>query len=207
MIKPRHIWAMLGSESRCAQYERWVREHSAELYCFAFRLCGNADTAEDLVQETFYHAWKDIDKLRHHDKARAWLFQMLRHRHAHWLRALSRRPSIVESTDGQMTYAEASDAAPLQVLVDRESLQAALDTLDHRFKLPLLMVLLEGLTCREAANRLDLPLGTVLSRIYRARRHLRGAMAEETDSLKASVEATLERLPALSPRLRLGGEA
>ena len=206
MINPRHIWAALGGETRRARYERWVYDHSAELYCFAFRLCGNADTAEDLVQETFFHAWKGIDKLRRHDKARAWLFQMLRHRHAHWLRAQSRRPTVVESLDGQMAHAEASGAAPLQVLADRESLQVALDTLDHRFKLPLLMVLLEGLTCREAADRLDLPVGTVLSRIYRARRHLRSALADETDSLKASVESP-ERPPALAPRLRLGGEA
>ncbi|MCH8210229.1 MAG: sigma-70 family RNA polymerase sigma factor [Planctomycetes bacterium] len=206
MINPRHIWAALGGETRRARYERWVYDHSAELYCFAFRLCGNADTAEDLVQETFFHAWKGIDKLRRHDKARAWLFQMLRHRHAHWLRAQSRRPTVVESLDGQMAHAEASGAAPLQVLADRESLQVALDKLEQRFKLPLLMVLLEGLTCREAADRLDLPVGTVLSRIYRARRHLRGALADETDSLKASVESP-ERPPALAPRLRLGGEA
>jgi RNA polymerase sigma-70 factor (ECF subfamily) len=60
-----------------------VREYSNDLYRFAFRLCGNADTADDLVQETFYHAWKCIDKLRHKAKARAWPFQIRRYRYAH----------------------------------------------------------------------------------------------------------------------------
>ena len=61
--------------SQRARNEQWVRDYSAELHCFAFRLCGKGETAEDLVQETFYHAWKGIGKLRHHDKARAWLFR------------------------------------------------------------------------------------------------------------------------------------
>lgn len=201
-MKPRQLLQAFGRKGRRSRYEHWVREYATTLYCFALRLCGDADTAEDLVQETFYHAWKNMDKLRHSDKARAWLFQTLRYRYAHWLRQRQRRPAIAVSIEGLPDHFEASDPSPLKVLADRESLQAALDTLHDRLKLPFLMVFLQGLTCQAAADQLDIPLGTVLSRIHRARRHLRDAMVRELDGPKRS---SAEQPESSEPRLRLGG--
>ena len=196
---------VFGKEGRRDRYERWVREHSEDLYRFAFRLCGEADTADDLVQETFYHAWKDMGKLRHKEKAKAWLFQILRYRYAHWVRERSRRPVIAGSAEPLEDHAQTA-ATPFEVLANRESVQMALDTLEDRFKLPLLMVFMEGLTCQETADYLDIPLGTVLSRIHRARRRLRRSLGEQADSSAGDAEKN-GRGHVLKPRLRLGGGA
>lgn len=64
-------------------FERLVRDYSAEFYRFAFLQTGQAEAAEDIVQEAYYEAWRSIGRLRDPEKARAWLFQILRHRYAH----------------------------------------------------------------------------------------------------------------------------
>jgi RNA polymerase sigma-70 factor (ECF subfamily) len=96
------------------------------------------------------------------------LFRILRNRHAHVVRAASRRPAPSAGVDA---LADAGTEPP-----DRPALQRALDELDERFKIPFLMVFLEGLTCQETADELGIPLGTVLSRVHRARVALRTAL-------------------------------
>ncbi|MBI2944934.1 MAG: RNA polymerase sigma factor [Candidatus Wallbacteria bacterium] len=154
-------------------FERLVRDHSEELFRIAFRLTGRRETAEDLVQETFTEAWRSLPDLREPSSARAWLFRILRFRHAHLLRDLGRRPQVDDSVellqDADTPTRDASEGDS----ECSEPLQAALDAMDDRFKLPFLMVLLLGVSCRETARELDLPLGTVLSRVHRARSFLR----------------------------------
>jgi len=185
-------------------YEEWVRVFGADLYRMAYRLCGDTNTAEDLVQETFYHAWKDMSKLRDHSKARPWLFQMLRYRYAHMVRDQMRRikADSIDSLAGQVADPSPS---PLARLTDRDTLQVALDDLDERLKAPLLMVFLEGLTCREAAEALDIPLGTVLSRIHRARQRLRSTV--KADNRSVSEPSASDSIAGQSNHLRLGDEA
>lgn len=168
-------------ERRRQQYEGLVRSHAADLYRFAFRLTGARAVAEDLVQETLSEAWRCVDQLRAQAAARPWLFQILRHRHAHLRRGASRRPSVEIGVDA--LAGEGSDS------VACSSLQHALDLLDDRFKVPFLMVFLEGLTCQEAADALDLPLGTVLSRIHRARIALRAAIDAEPRARVVPIDA------------------
>jgi len=116
--------------------------------------------------------------LRDPRRARAWLFQILRFRCSHWLRDKGRRIKA--------SGPEALDACPpshdertLEKMSLSESLQLALDQLDERFRTPFLMVYLEGLSCREAAKQLGVPLGTVLSRTHRARQAMKQALAEQ----------------------------
>lgn len=148
------------------RYEALVRTHAADLYRCAYRLTGARAPAEDLVQETFSEAWRALPTLRCAEAARAWLFAILRHRHAHLVRGASRRPTVASGVDELATT----------MREDSGGLQHALDGLDERFKVPLLMVFLEGLTCQETADALGLPLGTVLSRIHRGRAALRDAL-------------------------------
>jgi RNA polymerase sigma-70 factor (ECF subfamily) len=104
------------------------------------------------------------------------LLKILRHRYAHWVRDQSRRQKGAHTLESAVRQAASGPDAPLEVLARQESLQAALDALDDRYKEPFLLVFLEGLTCQDAAEFLDLPLGTVLSRIHRARQLLRQAL-------------------------------
>ena len=83
------------------QFEQWVQAHGAELYRFAYRLSGSHQITEDLVQETYVEAWKSVNNLHGPAKARAWLFQILRFRYAHFIRDGKRRmqASALEGVD------------------------------------------------------------------------------------------------------------
>jgi RNA polymerase sigma-70 factor (ECF subfamily) len=160
-------------------FEDLVRDHAAELHRFAFWQTGDPEVAEDLVQESYYEAWRSIRTLRQPETARAWIFQILRHRYAHWLRTNRRRPQILMDP-ADLERAEGDDLRgrhALDVLENRDALESAFARLEDRYKEPFLLVFLEGLTCREAAELLDVPLGTVLSRIHRARRRRRSFLA------------------------------
>jgi RNA polymerase sigma-70 factor (ECF subfamily) len=184
-----------------AMYADCVHQHANDLYRLAYRLCGNADTAEDLVQEAFYHAWKNLEQLRDGRRAKAWLFQILRHRYAHWVRDCTRQ---IQPQSLERQPADAVDPNPssLTQLARRDDLQEALNELDDTMKTPLLMVYLEGLTCREAAESLDIPLGSLLSRIHRARQKLQARLADSQISPRRANPASAKD----APKLRLGGE-
>lgn len=199
MTQSSHGNEQTGGSRRRARYEQWVRDHSGSLYRLAYRLCGDAGTAEELVQETYYHAWKDMPKLRAPKRARAWLLQILRHRYAHWVRDQRRAPAPTDRVDGVVS----NSPGPARFAAERDALQTALDRLEERFKLPLLLVFLEGLTCRDVAERLDLPLGTVLSRLHRGRQHLREALRQSGGELHDTPEQETQQT---QPRLRLGGD-
>lgn len=151
-----------------------MRSHANDVYRYAYRLCGRREMADDLVQETFCEAWKSIGSLRDPARGKAWLMQILRHRYAHAVRDQSRR---IKATSDYEQVEQASDLRAstdiLTRLSDQETLQESLSALDDRYKEPFLMVFQEGLTCQQTADTLELPLGTVLSRIHRARQSLR----------------------------------
>ena len=77
---------MAEPQPRRELYEQWVRQFAPELYRFAYRLTGQREKAEDILQETFVEAWKSLDQQRDPARARAWLYQILRFRHAHLVR-------------------------------------------------------------------------------------------------------------------------
>lgn len=171
---------MKAAGGKRALYESWVRDYSADIYRCAFRLCGHADCAEELTQEVFFEAWRSIDSLRDVGKAKVWLLSILRHRYMHWLRDRKRHPGQAGSARGEVEAVVSQEDAPGETLARQESLRAALDALEDHYKVPFLLVFLEGFTCQEAAEFLDVPLGTVLSRIYRARQFLRQQLQRES---------------------------
>lgn len=159
-------------------YEGWVRDHARELYSCALRLAGNAALAEDLTQETFYEAWRSMSQLHEPHRARAWLFQILRHRYLHHVRDSGRRPQFKEPPTAEGAASGLDDhpdrLPPVATQVaEAEDLQAALNQLAPECRLVLVMVLIEGRTCQETADELKIPLGTVLSRLHRARTRLK----------------------------------
>lgn len=146
------------------RYQALVDLHWQELYRFAYRLCGDRHSAEDIVQETYCQAWKHLSSLHSDQTARAWLFQILRR---HYLR--QGRQNRNHPTQNIANHDPPSPANENEAAEKQDSIQAALNILEAKFKEPLLMVTVGGLTCDQAAKELGLPLGTVLSRIYRAR--------------------------------------
>jgi len=183
-------------------FDCWADEHAPELYRFAYRLCGESAAAEDLVQETFYDVWKQRRPLTTIREPRAWLFLILRRRYIRLRRVEQKRPWLLPLAADRVEHAHTE--APPDRIEASESLQAALDGMSDLFKLPLLMVFVQGMTCAQAAEELDVPLGTVLSRIHRAKKQLREAIhrQEEGQSEPRDSEGGVKDA---QPRLRIGG--
>lgn len=187
-------------------YETLVHNHAVGLYRFAYRLSGSVETAEDLVQETYYEAWRSIKNLRDPNRVRAWIFQILRHRYAHWVRDNKRRPQITAGSESLEDQSLSASHEPLNNPIEqKDQLQKALNALEDRYKEPFLMVFMEGLTCQETAECLDLPLGTVLSRIHRARLFLRSflSLTDQQQDDRSADEQGANTNRVLRPRFRL----
>jgi len=152
-----------------ADFNRLVDEHGPALYRMAFRMTGDEHEAEDMVQEAFRSVWKSRARYDPQRGERAWLVAILRRRVIdRWRKRAPPRPL--------------ADDSPLEIGVPGEDpfageftdeVQAALDRLPHELRETLLMVVVGELTHQEAADLLDVPLGTVLSRVSRARARLR----------------------------------
>jgi RNA polymerase sigma-70 factor, ECF subfamily len=160
------------------RYEQWVRSYAPQLYRYAFRLTGSSQVAEDLVQETFMEAWRFIFRQKDDRQSRAWLFQILRHRHAHYLRDTRRHRQSMRLADDSDAHSAYAAEPLLNRLAEQDALQAALNSLSPMIRQTFLMVFVEGCTCRETAAALRIPIGTVLSRLDSARRVLRTALAD-----------------------------
>lgn len=178
----------LAQADHRALYERLVDAHAASLWRMAYRLTGDHDDAEDLTQEAFYEAWRSIGSLREARAGRSWLFTILTHRASRRLRTARRTPPAERPVD------EGYDAAPrrrmdLTRLQDRETVQRALDAVDPARRQTFLLVIQGGFTCREAGEMLDVPLGTVLSRLHRARAELRRELLGQHEGGESAKDA------------------
>ena len=166
-------------QDKHASYESLVRQHAGDLYRFAYRLCGCRERAQDLVQEAFTEAWRSLPSLQDATRARAWLLQILRHRHWHGLRRAARRPSEQPLEDSISSSPMAAFDGALERSLDRDLIQRCLNRIEPIFREPFLLAFLQGYHCHEIATLLNVPQGTVLSRIYRARQKLRTLLAQE----------------------------
>ena len=157
---------------------RLVAEHHEVLYRYAFRLTGSVPDAEDLTQQTFLIAQAKLDQLRDADRSRNWLFAILR---SCFLGALrQRRP--VPATNIELNVNDIPANGAEEHDIDGERLQGALDELPEDFRLVLVMFYFEGCSYREIAKKLSLPPGTVMSRLSRAKGHLRRKLFDRAGS-------------------------
>ena len=150
-----------------------VNEHYRSLYAYAYRLTGKASDAEDLAQQTFLIAQEKIEQLRDDDKARHWLFRVMRNR---FIRTLEKKRPITES-DSELDIGEVPESETLDS-VDSELLQLAINDLPDDYKLVVLMYYFDELSYKEIAAEIDAPIGTVMSRLARAKTALRNKMSE-----------------------------
>ena len=161
---------------------RLVEQHYRELYGYAYRLCGTVADAEDLTQQTFLQAQKGLSQLRSTTSARGWLFAIARNLYLKQRRCP--RPVCLPELDG----VEDRSSTPSNVLpgdVDPERLERALEELPDEFRVPLVLFYFEELSYREIAGQMGVPLGTVMSRLARAKVHLRSRLFCESQERPA----------------------
>ena len=146
-----------------------VEEHYASLYRYAFRLSASAADAEDLTQEAFCKAQAQLATLRDPDRAKPWLFSILRNAYLHRARTDRARKQVSLDAVGDVPCAVPADVPE----VDPERLQQALNELPEGFRTPVILFYFEDMSYRDIAEQMDLPIGTVMSRLARAKTHLR----------------------------------
>jgi RNA polymerase sigma-70 factor, ECF subfamily len=169
---PHFMKRIHEAQKRQDNFEFVALPHSSSLLRVARRLSLDPVLAEDLVQETLLLAWRGFDGFRTGTNMRAWLFRILFNVfHGHGRRQQS-RPVLVPMPVGLELELRAPDGA----LIDAMAVARALDTLSEEHRGVLLLAVVEGFTCREVAAILSVPIGTVMSRLNRARQALRSAV-------------------------------
>ena len=156
--------------NRDERFEVEVLPHLRALFGMAYRLTGNAHDAEDLVQETMLRAYRAFDRYRPGTNARAWLFTILHRLRTDALRRKGRRPETVELLDDGPAVAPTHEAA---LTSGHEDITRALEALPEVFRTAVLLRDIEEFSYGEIAGILDVPVGTVMSRIHRGRALLR----------------------------------
>jgi RNA polymerase sigma-70 factor, ECF subfamily len=148
-----------------------VAEHHQAAYRYAYRLTGSVQDAEDLTQQMYLLAQRNIGQLRNINDSRPWLFAILRNC---FLKDCKRRRPTA-AVDLSMNI-ELVPTTPPKESVDRDQLQDVLNQLPDTFRVVLLMFYFEECSYREIAKRLEIPIGTVMSRLARAKEHLRSIL-------------------------------
>lgn len=167
------------------EFEELLSEHLDELFSSALRFCaGRAADAEDLLQDAVLRAFRHFDDLREPAAARAWLYTILARANLNRLRTRRRRGETLtadlderefETALAQWQHAVAPDEYA-DAALSAQRITAALDTLEANLRPVIWLTDVEGFRQREVAEMLDIPEGTVASRLFRARRALRAAL-------------------------------
>jgi RNA polymerase sigma-70 factor, ECF subfamily len=163
-------------------------QYAPQLYSAALRMTRNQADAEDLVQETYLRGFRAFNSFEQGTNLRAWLFRILTNAYINRYRAKQRRPVESDLGDledlylyrrlGSMETAAASLSAEEQFLdlfPDAEVKQA-LEGLPDNFRLPVILADVEGFSYKEIAEMLDIPIGTVMSRLHRGRKAMQKAL-------------------------------
>ena len=172
------------------QFEALVGEHLDHLYNVALRLTRNRTAAEDLVQEAMLRAWRSFHTFQQGTNIRAWLYRILVNAHHDSYRKRTREPEEItgeEITDFYlynkaregMTLGEEGnpEISVLEGIMDTE-VRESLDSLPLSFRTAVVLVDIEGFSYKEAAEIMGIPVGTVMSRLFRGRRLLQRALWE-----------------------------
>lgn len=155
----------MGMPGNRRHVEQLVEQHYVALYRYAYRLSGSEADAEDLTQETFCKAQMNLSQLREAERAKNWLFSILRNAYLHRVRNAKAQPTL--SLDLMGDYPEtASESLPE---VAPEQLQAALQELPEVFRATVLLYYFDDFSYRDIAEQMKVPIGTVMSRLARAR--------------------------------------
>jgi RNA polymerase sigma-70 factor, ECF subfamily len=173
-----------------ATFTAQAMEYMPSLYSAALRMTRNAADAEDLVQETYLRAYRGFGSFQEGTNLKAWLYRILTNTFINRYRAAQRRPDETDLEEvedfylyrrlGGLEGARASRSAEdelLDVLTEGE-VREAVESLPEQFRLAVLLADVEGFSYKEIAEILDIPIGTVMSRLHRGRRALQKRLYE-----------------------------
>ena len=159
-----------------------------QLYGGALRMTRNPQDAEDLVQETYLKAYKNFDSFTPGTNLKAWLYRIMTNTYINTYRKKQRRPLVTSAddvTDSQLYTSSSHDSTGLES-AEVEALKAmpnskiseALNALNEDYRMVVYYADVEGLAYKEIAELLDIPMGTVMSRLHRGRKQLRGMLKD-----------------------------
>jgi RNA polymerase sigma-70 factor (ECF subfamily) len=154
------------------------------------RMTRNRSDAEDLVQETFIKAWRSFATYQQGTNLRAWLFRIMTNTYINKYNAQQRKPTETELDDveelflykrlGAVDQSQLSQSAEDQMLslFTDDEVKKSLEELPEQFRIPVLMSDVEGFSYKEIAEILEIPLGTVMSRLHRGRKAMQKMLYE-----------------------------
>jgi len=166
---------------------RWTFEDGSlpyrdQLYKTALRMTRSVEESEDLLQETYLKAFRHYGRFEEGTNLKAWLFRIMKNTYINWYRKRRSQPLHVEFDELQEGF-EANlpdatltdDLSPESVMIDAQvdaEVRETLLSLPHDYKMAVLLVDLQGMSYQETADLLGVPVGTVMSRLYRGRKKL-----------------------------------
>ncbi len=168
-----------GRKNTAQRFWDLTEVHVKFLYNMAWRYADNKYDAEDLVQETYYIAFKKFDQLRDESKLKSWLFAILRSAYLKGRRqdGQSKKTEYDDSVEYISTLENAAEkidvVAAYEKKIESDQIQLLLDELPEKYKSPLLLYYMAEMSYQEISEILDLPMGTVMSRLSRGKQILK----------------------------------
>jgi RNA polymerase sigma-70 factor (ECF subfamily) len=165
-------------------------QYAPQLFATALRMTRNRSDAEDLVQETFLKGWRAFDSYQQGTNLRAWLFRIMTNTFINKYNSQQRRPQETELDEveelflfrrmGAFDQSKMSQSAEDQMLelFTEDEVKNAIESLPETFRIPVLLSDVEGFSYKEIAEMLEVPIGTVMSRLHRGRKAMQKMLYE-----------------------------
>jgi len=159
------------------EFEAAALPHMNDLYRTASRVLGTTGGADDVIQDVYFQAWKSFDHFELGTNCRAWLFKILfntlHHYRRKWLNV-----RMIKDSEEVIEHTPSTARVPLPESITDEEILAALSAVPQDYRAIVLLVDVEEFSYKEAAGILDVPIGTVMSRLSRGRKLLRERLAD-----------------------------
>jgi RNA polymerase sigma-70 factor (ECF subfamily) len=162
---------LFSKRPRSDEFEAAAMPHMNDIYRTAARLLGNGTGADDIVQDVYLQAWKSFDQFEMGTNCRAWLFKILFHTMNHYRRKWLNIRMVKENEE--ILDLTPAGGPPIPEHITDEEILAALADVPQDFRAVVLLIDVEEFSYKEAAGILNVPIGTVMSRLSRGRKMLR----------------------------------
>ena len=176
--------------SALEQFTADAMQYAPQLFSTALRMTRNRSDAEDLVQETYIKGWRSFSTFQEGTNLRAWLFRIMTNTYINKYNASKRKGTEVELDDveelflykrlGSIDQSRLSSSAEDQMLnlFTDDEVKNALESLPEDFRIPVLLSDVDGFSYKEIAEMLEIPMGTVMSRLHRGRKIMQKMLYE-----------------------------